>query len=205
MKEKLKFLTPNKTRIIVTLIPTVLTLYSFFFAGYIGWQDVLSYLPYFFIMPLGLLGMILQILVYYLIAAGLDLLIKNYPKLIVLFILGFGVFIVFFFGYDQPIVNNTINKPNYACNVDADCEFKYTNKDWCGVQECLNKDWEFYDSFAKKAFALSCVPLRQICTCEQYTCVTTDIPFDETDPEYCNQFENDKKAKCLEKISNPYL
>lgn len=107
--------------------------------------------------------------------------------------------LVLLFGFDEPIMNNTINRPDYSCSVDTDCKVKNIKKGWCGHQVCLNEDWEYYDSLANSVFALSCLPKPISCTCEQDRCVTNDLR-DSTNPEDCENLEPRQKETCLDVV-----
>ncbi len=170
IKEFFKYTTP---KIIVFFFIFLYLLFVSFDAAY--WGHQLSPIPILLILPLTLtngFALILLLPYSYAIACALVAFasfIKERKMLIV------PVFLVFFFlmGIDEPIINSTINRPDYSCNMDSDCSLKVISKGECGKWQCVNKNWNYYDSRINSVFALSCGHLEAKCSCVQNRCNTT--------------------------------
>ena len=85
-----------------------------------------------------------------------------------------GVLLLFalLLGFDEPLVNTTINRPTMTCDSDADCVRTQTSFGYCGTYRCANEDWTYYESLIRQVSGLSCVyqPIR--CSCSENRCVT---------------------------------
>ncbi|MBI2134286.1 hypothetical protein HYU11_06440 [Candidatus Woesearchaeota archaeon] len=77
-------------------------------------------------------------------------------------------------GLDEPLMNNTINKPDYSCITDNDCTEKLIHKVQCGRYQCVNSKWEYYDSMINRAFATSCRNTPYSCSCVENKCQTIE-------------------------------
>ena len=98
--------------------------------------------------------------------------IKNNKILLVVTVVGF----ILLLGIDEPVINATINRPNYVCTTDSDCAVISISKNLCGKPECINKNWKYYDSIVNNVFALSCITPRLSCSCEKNVCTSTLLP-----------------------------
>ena len=80
--------------------------------------------------------------------------------------------LLFLIGVDEPLINSTVNKPNYSCAVDSDCMPKSISKDICSSNVCLNKNWTYYNSRINSAFATMCISYNITCSCTENKCKT---------------------------------
>ena len=107
-------------------------------------------------------------------------------------IIAIVIFSIFLFVFDEPIVNSTINRPDYSCSINSDCigkivSYSYKNNP-CLQDQCVNSNWNYYDSGIKRAFALSCGPSPdKECFCIQNRC--ENINFFDVDSEYCENLQ----------------
>ncbi len=110
------------------------------------------------------------------------------------------VFALFFlFGLDEPLVNNTVNKPVYSCNMDSDCVSKSVSLGVCGDWRCVNSDWSYYNSQISSVFSSSCVLPRFYCICNQNTCEEVDYTR-ATDEPICNRAGESQRDNCLRTV-----
>lgn len=125
-----------------------------------------------------------------------NLIRKNKPMLIFSFILLF-----FLLGFDEGLVNATVNLPNYSCNVDSDCSVKSISRGFCGNSQCVNQTWQYYDSRINvMAFATSCRETLLSCSCVQNTCKTKDLYVSKNISD-CDVFNGLQKERCIEIIT----
>ncbi len=105
-------------------------------------------------------------------------------------------FLILFLGFDEPIINRTINKVDYSCNIDSDCIVKDTIRGWCGNSQCVNQDWDYYPSLVNRAFALSCRPTLITCSCLDNKCESRDL-YKSNNIADCENLEERDKDKCI--------
>ena len=101
--------------------------------------------------------------------------LKNRRIVIVSIVLLFVVL----FGFDEPAVNATINRPDTRCEIDSDCVRTRTQMGGaCGVFQCVNEDWTYYDSAIRSVSGLIFCPRPQNphCACVESRCISTYIP-----------------------------
>jgi len=116
-----------------------------------------------------ILGLLIIYIVIHLIIYYSKLLFRKNKWYSVLLI----VIFIFLTGFDQIIVNLTINRPILNCNVDSDCAEKHTSRSPCGNKICANSDWNLYESAIQNVYAsfgFQCS--NPVCACEQNKCVT---------------------------------
>ena len=92
-------------------------------------------------MFLGIISLIIVIPYFYVLGCLVELLfnsIKTKKWLLILVIMIF----VLLTGIDEPIMNNTINSPDYSCSIDSDCVVESISKGWCCNHQCINQDWK---------------------------------------------------------------
>ena len=112
------------------------------------------------------------------------------------------IILIFLLGVDEPVINNTINLPDYSCLVDSDCIEKSISEDWCGNSQCLNKNWGHYNSLINNVLGLSCQHSYLSCSCEKNKCKTTDI-YKSIDIRDCEKLREDyQKKQCREIVSH---
>jgi hypothetical protein len=199
--EKIKsFFKPSALKIILTIVILIYAFYAAFMVY--PWGHSPSPIPVLLFMPLmfaGILSLILAIPYSYLISCLIVLLfnsIKTKKWLLVLVIVVF----VLLTGIDEPVLNNTINSPDYSCSVDSDCVVKSISKGWCGNPQCVNQDWEYYDSVINSVFALSCRMPLYSCSCVENRCESKDL-YKSTDINDCEKLEGYQKEECIRMVS----
>jgi hypothetical protein len=114
------------------------------------------------------------------------------------------MFFLFLSGIDEPIVNLTINRPDFRCSVGLDCELKSIPGGHCCDRFCTNKNWDYHNSFINSlmmnVFALSCSREPIACDCVNNRCESVSI-WDITDPETCEKFKNEyEKQICHNEV-----
>jgi hypothetical protein len=198
--EKIKsFFKPSTVKIILTIVILVYAFYTAFMVS--PWGHRSSPFPVLLFRPLifgGILSLILVIPYSYILSCLIALLfnsIKTKKWLLVLVI----VFFILLTGIDEPVVNNTINSPDYSCSVDSDCVVKSISKGWCGNPQCVNQDWEYYDSMINSVFALSCVQPMLSCSCVENKCESKNL-YESTDLADCEKLQDYQKDRCIEHI-----
>ncbi len=137
---------------------------------------------------------------YYLIACLIILVadwVKNRKFLLIIMIF----FMVLLMGWDEFLVNKTINRPNYSCNVDTDCSVKTISRGWCDEFSCVNDGWEYYNSFVSKVLGLSCAPTLYTCSCVQNKCVSNNI-YQSMNLDDCKNIPSGHKELCVQIISD---
>lgn len=93
-----------------------------------------------------------------------------------------GVILIFFLlGFDEPVVNNTVNRIDYSCNAASDCVAKSYDNHLCAPKTCVNSDWEYYQSVINRVSGLSCYVYKAECDCVDNVCETNYIYEDEED------------------------
>ncbi len=193
------FLKPNATKVVIFLI---LIIFFFFFWVESPWGHSSTPIPVLFYLPImftGIFGIILFFPYTYIIACVIALLwdiIKKRKLLIIVVV----VISILLFGIDEPLVNSTVNMPNYSCKSDSDCVVKSISKGWCGNPKCVNQNWNYYDSRINSVFALSCMQPLISCSCVQNACHSTDL-YKSTDLQDCEKFEGSKKQQCTMIVS----
>lgn len=200
MKEKIKsFLKPSRSKIIIFIL---VLLYSYSFIMVYPWGHNFSPLPWVLFLPLLLNRFFTLILIFpysYIIACGIISifnLIKQKKSLVIT-----GVIILFFLlGIDEPLINDTINRPDYSCSVDSDCVVKSISKTPCGNFQCINRDWEYYNSMINSVFALSCRMSHFSCSCVEGRCESKDF-YSSTNLEDCENLEGYRKIYCIDVVS----
>ncbi len=114
------------------------------------------------------------------------------------------------FGVDEPIVNSTINKIDYSCSSNSDCEVKHSSGTGvCSyVGFCANKNWNYYESLIGGVYATSCVPSPASCTCVENRCKSFYI-YQIKIIEDCENLYMKEKDYCLEaflyNVSSPQM
>lgn len=199
--EKIKsFFKPNTLKIILSIAILIYAFYAIFMVS--PWRHSLSPIPVLLFMPLIFTGILSLILVFpysYILSCLVVLLfnsIKTKKWLLILVILIF----ILLTGIDEPFVNNTINTPDYSCSVDSDCVVKSISKGWCGNPQCVNQDWEYYDSAINSVFALSCRMPLYSCSCVENRCESKDL-YKSKDIGDCEKLEGYQKKECIRMIS----
>lgn len=200
--EKIKsFFKPSTVKIILTI---VILIYAFYVAFMVSpWGHSSSPIPVLLFMPLmfgGILSLILAIPYFYVLSCLIVLLFNSIKTKKWLLILVIIVFILLT-GIDEPIVNNTINSPDYSCSVDSDCIVKSISKGWCGNPQCVNQDWEYYDSMINSVFALSCGQPLLSCSCVENKCISENL-YESTDLTDCEKLEDYQKDRCIEVVQH---
>lgn len=197
--EKIKsFLKPNKVKIIVALLIVVYALYI----QVSLWGHSFSPFPRIIIMPLFLTGVFSLILILpysYIIAClavGLFNLLKR-KRLLLFFV---AVISVFLFGIDEPLINSTVNRPDYSCSLDTDCVVKSVSRGWCGNPQCVNQNWDYYDSMINDVFALSCRSPLISCSCVKNKCESNDL-YESTNLEDCQRLQGYLQKECIRVVS----
>lgn len=200
--EKIKsVLKPNAVKIIISII---ILIYAFFASFMIyPWRDSSSPLLLLLFLPLymftGLFALILIIPYSYLIACvivSLFNLIKQKRLLLIVVV----VIFILLLGIDEPLINNTINRPDYSCSVDSNCVVKSISKGWCGNPQCVNQNWEYYDSMINSVFALSCRPTLMYCSCVENKCESKDL-YNSKNIEDCEKLQGYQKEECIRVVS----
>lgn len=201
VSEKIKsFFKPNTLKIILSIAILIYAFYATFMVY--PWGHRPSPIPVLLFMPLmftGILSLILVIPYSYILSCLVVLLfnsIKTKKWLLILVILIF----ILLTGIDEPVVNNTINRPDYSCSVDSDCVVKSISKGWCGNPQCVNQDWEYYDSMINSVFALSCIRPLYSCSCVENKCESKDL-YKSKDIRDCEKLEGYQKEECIRMIS----
>jgi|SRR3989344_6183793 len=166
------------------------------------WKHQISPFPLFLFLPILLTKLFAFILIFpfsYLLACIIVSLFNHIKKrkflsLIIILI------ILFLSGIDEPLINNTVNKPDYVCSTDSDCIVKSISKSYCGNPRCINKDWDYYDSRINSVFALSCRTVLISCSCVENKCNSKDL-YKSTNLEDCEKLEGYKKNECIRTVS----
>jgi len=202
VSEKVKlFFKPSKVKIILTIVILIYAFYAAFMVS--PWGHSPSPIPVLLFMPLimfiGIFSLILIIPYSYVISCLIVLLFNSIKTKKWLLILVIVVFILLT-GIDEPVVNNSINSPDYSCSVDSDCVVKSISKGWCGNPQCVNQDWEYYDSMINSVFALSCAQPLLSCSCVENKCESKDL-YKSTDINDCEKLEGYKKEECIRIVS----
>lgn len=110
----------------------------------------------------------------------------------------------FIFEVDESLVNNTINMTDKQCVSKSECKVELTKR--LGVFECVNSDWNYYDSifskFSTKAFGIIILNSGPIyCTCEENSCKThyvSDLGDEVTEESCRNMVDESEGDKCRE-------
>ncbi len=189
------FYKSTPAKITLTVLITLYALYSIFM--YAPWNHFFSPLPFVLFLPLmyaRIFAIFLIIPYTYtlscLIVSFYDSIKRNKWFLITAFLVVF-----LFFGLDEPIVNNTINRPDYSCSIDTDCAVRTVSKGGCAGYKCVNEGWTYYDSMVNSAFALSCFQEIIVCSCVEQKCVSEDLS-DSMNLSDCEMLEGYKKEEC---------
>lgn len=112
------------------------------------------------------------------------------------------IIVILLLGFDEPVINYTINKPNYSCSVDTDCQVKSISKGWCGNHKCVNSKWEYYDSLINTTVnGLSCLPPMIYCSCIQNMCESIST-YGTTKIEDCNKLKEYEKEICIDMLES---
>lgn len=198
---KLKLLfKPNVLKIILTIAILMHSLH--FHMGVSLWGHSISPIPKLVYMPyvfFGFFSLLIVIPYSYLLACILVAIFDSIKERKIILVLAVILFVTLI-GLDEPIINKTINKPNYSCTVDSDCSVKIISKGGCGINECVNQDWEYYDSVINNVSAL-CAQVLKTCTCVENRCVSKNL-IDSIDLNDCESFEGYMKEECHRIISN---
>ncbi len=201
LKEKaLNFLKPTNAKIIVGA-------FTLFYLGFIlfdsSWGHFASPLPNIITLPVsfGILSVLLIFPYAYLLSCLIVFLyelLKSRKAILVLVI----VLIAILFGIDEPIMNNTLNRPDYSVPVNEDCIVTSTSKGWCGNPQCINANWDYYDSMINSVFALSCGYAPVYCSCQENRCTSYDTSkFHDFDKlEDCNSVEEYVQEQCRKSV-----
>jgi hypothetical protein len=102
--------------------------------------------------------------------------------------------LIFLAGIDEPIVNNTINRPDYSCSADSDCVVKLSSRESCG--QCVNQEWNYYNSMINRVFATPPCH-RRYCSCVQGKCKTI-IPRWNSNISDCELLQGSERDECIE-------
>lgn len=201
MKEKIKFfLKPTMAKIIITIV--ILLYAGYTFTMVYPWGHSSSPLPLLLFLPLiftEFFALILIFLYSYVIACVIVSLF-NFLKQKRLLLIVAILFSIFLLGIDEPIINNTINRPDYSCSVDSDCVVKFISKGLCGNPRCVNRDWEYYDSMINSIFALTCRPPLMSCSCVENKCKSKDL-YKSTNLEDCEKLDGYQREYCIDVVS----
>lgn len=197
-KERIKsFFKPNKAKITIF---SIVLLYLSFLYTYSLFGPLSSPFPVLILYPLFLLGFLGTILFFpysYAIACAIVALLGIMKKRKILLVVIILVSI-FLFGIDEPLVNSTINRPDYSCASATDCVEKYVSKGGCGYIQCVNKKWEYYDSMINSVFATSCLHATLICSCAESRCQTKYINvYNATSLADCEKLERSLQSICM--------
>jgi hypothetical protein len=199
--EKIKsFFKPDAVKIIISIIILIYAFYTSFMVY--PWGHSPSPLPLILFLPLMFTGLFALILIFpysYIIACAIVSLFNFLKQKRSLLIIVIVIFILLL-GIDEPLINNTINRPYYSCSVDSDCVVKSISKGWCGNPQCVNKNWEYYDSMINSVFALSCGPILMSCSCVENKCKSKNL-YKSTNLEDCEQLEEYQRERCIRIVS----
>ncbi len=199
-REKIKyFLKPSISKVIISV---VVLIYAFISVVSVPWGHSPSPMSLLLFLPIMFTGFFALILVFpysYIIACAIVSLLNLIKHKIVL-IIAVVVIFVFLFGVDEPLMNNTINRPDYSCSADSDCVIKSISKGWCGNPKCVNQDWKYYDSMINSVFALSCVQTLMSCSCVENKCESKNLR-ESSNLKDCEKFEGYKNEECLRIVS----
>ena len=201
IQEKIKsFLKPSTSKIIISIVVLFYAFYAAFLISPRGHSS--SPLPWLLFLPLMFTGFFELILIFpysYIIACAFVSLFNILKQKRLLLIVAIVIFILLL-GVDEPLMNNTINRPDYSCSVDSDCVVKSISKGWCGNPQCVNQNWEYYDSMINSVFALSCIQPMLSCSCAKNKCESKDL-YKSTNLEDCEKLQDYQKEQCIRIVS----
>lgn len=200
ISKKIKsFFKPNVLKIILSIVILIYAFYATFIV--FPWGHSPSLIPVLLFMPLMFAGIFPLILVipYSYVLSCLVVLLFNSIKAKKWILIPVILIFILLTGIDEPVVNNTINAPDYSCSVDSDCVVKSISKGWCGNPQCVNQDWEYYDSMINSVFALSCMPPMLSCSCVENKCESKNL-YESTDIADCEKLQDYEKDRCIEYV-----
>lgn len=163
------FLKPNSIKVILSIVILIYAFYELAIKPPYGHNS--SPIPAIIFSSFGFFPLIFMIPYSYILACVVFALfefLKN-RKWLLIFAIPVSILLL---GIDEPLVNNTVNRPDYSCSVDSDCVVKSISEGWCGNPQCVNQDWEYYDSVINSVFALSCGQPTYSCSCISNKCQT---------------------------------
>jgi hypothetical protein len=169
-KQAKKLFEPSALKISLFLLILLYAYYLVFFHRYYPWGHSFSPLPILLFNPVYSLWSLLILPYSYLISCLLASIVNPIKKKKRL-ILPVLVLLLLVLGLDEPAINSTVNRPDYACITDTDCTLKSITKGFCGTPRCVNNGWQYYDSIANSVLALDCLPINITCSCIDNVCV----------------------------------
>ncbi len=209
--EKIKsFIKPNVLKIILTSM--ILTYFLFNVYTFSPWGDSFSPIPFLLLAPLILAGNLSFFLVipYSYFLSGLIVFLIDSLKTKKLLLISVIVVFIVLTGIDEPVVNNTINLPDYSCSIDSDCIAKPVLKEGWN-EKCVNQYWKYYDSMAYRIFApLNMMPIYRLtatiklplysCSCVKNKCEGKNL-YESTDINDCEKLLGYQKEECIRAVS----
>jgi hypothetical protein len=200
---------PSIAKIVVSILIVIYCFLTLYFKssgsmwGISPLPTILTIPLFFTIMLGGVAGIILTIffIIFYsyflaCLIGGLFHLIKKKKVLMIIAIL----ILIFLTGIDEPIVNNTINRPDTSCSVDTDCLNRpFSGRD-CSFK-CVNQNWKSYRSVIKNVFAGACISSSS-CSCVNNKCEAKRFK-DSKNLDDCNKIHSSQRRnECIKIISS---
>ncbi len=193
------FLKPTGAKSLLSIFFLLLFAFLMVYASYVR----LPPLVLLFVLPLVLSGYFGLVLVFpysYLLSCAVMSLFDFIKSRRLLLIAAIFILVISL-GIDEPIVNSTVNRPDYSCSADSDCVIESISKGGCGNKHCVNGNWKYYDAAVYSVFAVSCSSPLYSCSCVDNKCKSRDIS-KSTNLDDCKNYEGNMKKECDRVILN---